>query len=555
MKHIQWIAVLAIFALGCSQVSNEPQMQAETMQDMHEAMVAQEGTPCQQMPNGESMGDCGDNVKEDLSSLSTAKSSSILTVNDGDHITITADIVKKRINGKEVKMYAYNGMIPGVALRTRQGSTIEIDFINNLDQETTIHWHGLRHDINNDGVPDISQETVKPGEKYQYTVTFPDAGIYWYHPHVREDLQQDLGLAGNMLVDSPESDYYNPINKEELLVLDDILMNDHGVVPFGKEHANFALMGRFGNVMLLNGETDYRLSVNKGDIVRFFVTNVANVRPFNLDFDGARIKLVASDLSRYEEEEFIDSVLITPAERYVIEVYFDESRKYNIRHITPDKEYVLGSVIAASTAGRADHSADFLKPRKNEEESKEMFRFKKLMEKDPDYEIDLTVEVNMMMGSMEDMPCHVMGGVQMGDCDGEEHEEEIEWEDTMGMMNAMSTSETVDWILKDRKTGRTNMEIGMEAKVGDIIKIRLFNDPESDHPMQHPIHLHGQRFLVTSIDGEQQDNLAWKDTVLVPAGKTIDILVDVTNPGEWMMHCHIAEHLEAGMMTSFNVET
>jgi FtsP/CotA-like multicopper oxidase with cupredoxin domain len=97
------------------------------------------------------------------------------------------------------------------------------------------------------------------------------------------------------------------------------------------------------------------------------------------------------------------------------------------------------------------------------------------------------------------------------------------------------------------------MNFSMSAKIGDKVKIRLFNDPDSDHPMQHPIHLHGQRFIVLSDDGVLNNNLVWKDTVLVPVGHTVDIVVDVTNPGEWMMHCHIAEHLESGMMTSFVV--
>ncbi len=74
------------------------------------------------------------------------------------------------------------------------------------------------------------------------------------------------------------------------------------------------------------------------------------------------------------------------------------------------------------------------------------------------------------------------------------------------------------------------------------------------HPMQHPIHFHGQRFLVLSRDGEQETNMAWKDTVLIPSGETVEILLEVTNPGEWMAHCHIAEHLEAGMMLPFNVK-
>jgi FtsP/CotA-like multicopper oxidase with cupredoxin domain len=111
----------------------------------------------------------------------------------------------------------------------------------------------------------------------------------------------------------------------------------------------------------------------------------------------------------------------------------------------------------------------------------------------------------------------------------------------------------VHWILLDPDTGKSNMDIGWEFQVGDVVKIRIFNDPETIHPMNHPFHVHGQRYLVLSLDGVLNENLVWKDTAIIPVGTTMDILIDITNPGEWMMHCHIAEHLHAGMMTSFTV--
>src|SRR3989344_2492529 len=121
-------------------------------------------------------------------------------------------------------------------------------------------------------------------------------------------------------------------------------------------------------------------------------------------------------------------------------------------------------------------------------------------------------------------------------------------------MNKETTSKDITWKLVDKETGKYNMDFAIKVKQGDLVAIRLINDKNSPHPMQHPIHLHGQRFLVMAINGVKQENLAWKDTVLVPAGSTVDILVDASNPGEWMMHCHISEHLEAGMMTSLVVE-
>jgi FtsP/CotA-like multicopper oxidase with cupredoxin domain len=130
----------------------------------------------------------------------------------------------------------------------------------------------------------------------------------------------------------------------------------------------------------------------------------------------------------------------------------------------------------------------------------------------------------------------------------------IEWEDTMQMMNEMSTRRNMHWKLIDRETGDTNHDIRWSFGIGDRVKIRIVNEPDSDRPMQHPIHFHGQRFLVLARDGVRNSNLAWKDTVLVLTGQTTDILVEMSNPGLWMVHCHIAEHLEGGMMFGFEVE-
>jgi FtsP/CotA-like multicopper oxidase with cupredoxin domain len=132
--------------------------------------------------------------------------------------------------------------------------------------------------------------------------------------------------------------------------------------------------------------------------------------------------------------------------------------------------------------------------------------------------------------------------------------EPIEWEDHMGAMNVYSTSDTVEWILKDDVTGLKNMDIDWKFKVGDMVKIRIINDPASMHPMQHPIHFHGNRFAVLSTNGVPNDNIVWKDTTLVRAGDTMDILLEATNVGKWMAHCHIAEHLHSGMMLGYSVE-
>ena len=130
----------------------------------------------------------------------------------------------------------------------------------------------------------------------------------------------------------------------------------------------------------------------------------------------------------------------------------------------------------------------------------------------------------------------------------------IEWEDDMVEVNRMTTPANTRWKLVDRETGAENAGIDWTFRVGDQVKLRLVNELDSDHPMPHPFHVHGAgRFLVLARDGAVERNLAWKDTVLVRTGETVDILLDVTHPGRWMAHCHIAEHHESGMMLSFDV--
>ena len=124
----------------------------------------------------------------------------------------------------------------------------------------------------------------------------------------------------------------------------------------------------------------------------------------------------------------------------------------------------------------------------------------------------------------------------------------------MPEINRASDPSNMIWKLIDRETGAENGAISWTFRVGDRVKIRLVNEMESDHPMHHPFHFHGAgRFLILSRDGQPEPNLVWKDTVLIRPGETVDILLDVFNPGRWMAHCHIAEHNQSGMMFSFPV--
>jgi len=492
---------------------------------------------------------------KDISQLPEAKPTGILNVSDGDTITLNPELVKKTVSGGSFAMYAYNGQFPGPTLRVKQGSTFTVNVTNNTDVPTTIHWHGIRIENKFDGTAGLTQDAIEPGANFAYTVKVPDEGMFWYHPHVREDLQQDMGLYANLWVTPKDATAYNSVNNEEVLMLDDMLLRDGLPVPYGDKEADHALMGRFGNTMLVNGKTDYDLTVSRGSTTRFYLTNAANTRTFNVRFGNAKMKLVGGDAGRNEREEIVDSLVLSPSERAIVEVQFAEAGEYRLESVSPERTWLLGKVTASNV--NAAKKDDFASLQQNADVMADINTFRSYFDKPVDKTIHLSVESMMagMMGSNTSAPMQ-HGGGHGGAVAPSANEDGIEWEDPMPQMNTMSTKRNTKWKLIDDATKAENMDINYQFKVGDKVKIRLVNDKEtegSDHPMQHPIHFHGQRFLVLSVDGKPNANLVWKDTVLVQTGQTVDILLDVTNPGDWMVHCHIAEHLTNGMMGQFKV--
>jgi len=429
-------------------------------------------------------------------------------------------------------MSGYTRLRPGPLLKVTQGYTFYVDVTNEIPLPTTNHWHGLRLDNAFDGMPGISQAEIQPGGSFRYTVKVPDSGLFWYHPHVREDIEQDLGLYGNILV-TPENAPAVPADKEEVLVLDDILLNAFGgIVPYGKEGATYVMMGRYGNTFLLNGETDYDLEASQGDVVRFYLTNTANARPLRISFENAQMKLIGSDGGLYEKEEMIDELIISPSERYVVDVLFEASGKQRILNRGLGEPRELGTVtVAKKEAAQKGFAADFYILHDRVDAVPAPSFLAPYLAKEPDEVLRVS-----------------FSGMNHGNVTGDDG---IEWEDSMSMMNAMTNQKTFTWKLVDDRTGKVNMDVHWKFKTGEYAKVRVINDDES---MQHPIHFHGQRFVVLDVDGEPVTNRVWKDTFLLRTGETADILVHMTNPGTWMFHCHIAEHLQSGMMGMFTVE-
>lgn len=502
----------------------------------------------------------------DVDDLPEAQPTEMVALKDGDTYEMEMSAVKKKVGSQWVRMLAYNESIPGPTLSITEGAQVTIRIKNNLDIQTTLHSHGVRMDNGFDGVPDMTQAPIAPGETFAYQLKFPDAGVYWYHPHVRTDYTIESGLYGNYIVTPTDANYWAPANREVTLMLDDVALDDYGLLPFQKQ-IDHVLMGRFGDTMLVNGGTDYTLTAKQGEVVRLYLTNAANTRVFNVMLPNVKMKLVGADVGKYEREEWVEEVLLGPGERRVVEVLFEKPGMYQVLHKTPGKQYVLGTVSVTSEMADLLLAGTFSSVRTNEAVMTDAEILKRFIDAPVAKSLRLTLDMNgrmqhmmrqggMMGGGHMMSDGTMMSGDAMGGMMGQGDDgDAIEWEDTMSAMNQVSTPEMVQWKLEDTVTKKTNMDVNdWTFKKGDHIKIRIFNDPQSMHPMQHPIHFHGQRFMVLAVNGARNNNPVWQDTTLIPKGDTVDILLEASNPGKWMAHCHIVEHAEGGMMMPFIVE-
>jgi FtsP/CotA-like multicopper oxidase with cupredoxin domain len=600
--------------------------------------------------------DADDLFTTETEGLPAASSPEVLPLSDGDQLDLRITPVRKHIDGADLRMLGYNGSIPGPTLHVQQGSEITVQVTNEGDVEATVHWHGLRLENRYDGVPHETQAPIPIGGTFAHKVQFPDAGFYWYHPHIREDFGLEMGLYGTIIVEPSDASYWPAVDRQLSITLDDVLVEDGHIAPFHRSGPNYTAMGRFGNVMLINGETTFSGEAAVGEVVRLYLVNTANTRIFNVALPGARMKLVGGDSGRYERETFVDEVMLAPSERVVLDVMFDSAGDVHLEHRTPDQVYDLGAFsVLRNASTSAGASFDVLRVDPRLTSAHESIRDD--LERPPDKVLSFVASMPLLYGDdaapatsyacpmhpdvtasepgscpkcgMQLLPVRSEGpvisyacpmhpevtssepgtcpkcGMQLlpvrsegpvisyacpmhpevtssepGTCpkcgmklvpsdappapheDGsqhghEQHEERsdgLEWEDLMPEINRASEPSNMRWMLIDRQSGAENGAIMWAFTVGDRVKIRLVNEMESDHPMHHPFHVHGAgRFLVLSRQGEAESNLVWKDTVLVPAGQTVDILLDVSNPGLWMAHCHIAEHAQSGMMFSFNV--
>jgi FtsP/CotA-like multicopper oxidase with cupredoxin domain len=421
-------------------------------------------------------------------------------------------------NAPDTAVWAYNDQVPGPVIRARLGQRVAIDLDNALPQATTLHWHGLRVPNAMDGVPYLTQAPVAAGGSFHYAFEARNSGTYWYHPHFRTSEQQDRGLHGVIIVedaDPPE------VDRELVWVLDDWRLDGKGEITedFGDLH-DASHRGRVGNTATINGRVPAEISVRAGERIRLRLVNVANAWIFVLDFSGHAPRIVAYDghgvaphtppegrivIGPSQRVDVILDMVAKPGQRFQVVDRPSPRQTYKLLDMVYEEEPLRDAVPAAPLV---------IDPPRLPE---------------PDLSRAEAHELLLTGGAMGGMGSALYQGQTLG------------IRDLAGLGKVWA----INGIVASRHDEPSQLTLGL----GKTYILEMVNDTAFPHPM----HLHGHPMKVLEVDGKAPPQTVWRDTLLLGARSRAKVALVADNPGRWMLHCHIPEHQEAGMMAVVTV--
>lgn len=413
---------------------------------------------------------------------------------------ISIDLEAKEIDwtvavGTTVKGMGLNGMVPGPAIEAMVGDVLEVRLTNHLTEPTVVHWHGLRIPAAMDGTQMV-QRPVVPGSTFVYRFRLPDAGTFWYHSHYNEIVQLERGLYGALVVRSQDEPCFD---HERVLIFDDIELEKDGTIkaPGGWIESHD---GREGNTRLVNGKQEPELAIAAGQIERWRIINAASARYVRLSIGGRPFRIIGTDGGLIGSPVTTTEVLLAPSDRVDLAVGpFEEEETHRIETLPFNR----GSFKAHK------------KP--------ELFATLNVGPKAP--------TKTLVPDSLRRIEPLVTGPAAAS--------REVRLGFTLGLKHGVEFT-----INKEQHHRAEPVRVG-ELQVWDVV---------NRSPVHHPFHLHGFFFQILQINGKPPEFLSWEDTVNVPAFGSVRIAwMPDDRPGEWMYHCHILEHHEAGMMAHFDV--
>jgi FtsP/CotA-like multicopper oxidase with cupredoxin domain len=413
---------------------------------------------------------------------------------------VAAEATLPLIDGGPLRVWAYNGQVPGPTLRVRLGDTVRVRFQNKLPQPTTIHWHGVRVPNGMDGVPHLTQPPVEPGQSFVYEFTPKDAGTFWFHPHVRSSEQVERGLYGVLIVEDPTPAGYA---QDVVWVLDDWLLDEQRQI-FPEFNTAHDLMhdGRWGNAITVNGRSNERLALRAGERVRLRLVNTANGRVFKPDFGALAVQIIAVD-----------------------GLYLRQPIPYSGFEIAPGNRLDL-DVTAPAAASGVQPVVDRFYPAQ------------------PHPLADIVIDGVGPETHAFPSPAHAHVPVWRGALAQPVSKQ-------FRLSSRRGGEHGIEWTINDQAfAGHAHAgPPALTMQQGTFQRLQFINESYR----LHPIHMHGMFFRLLARNGVPIDEPFFRDTVLVHSRETIDIGLVPEDAGRWMMHCHILEHAEAGMMTTLEV--
>ncbi len=408
---------------------------------------------------------------------------------------VAAPTTIKIIDDQPTDVWAYNATVPGPALRGVLGDTVRITVRNDLPASTTIHWHGIRVPNDMDGVPDINQARIEPGDTFVYEFTPPDAGTFWYHSHTNGSEQLERGLYGSIVIDDPASPNLDIYTQDVVWVIDDWLLTDEAQLdPDFNTASDRTHNGRWGNVITVNATLGETLEAQPGERVRLRMVNASNGRAYTLDFGDLEANLIAFDGLTVGEVSDAEGLVLAPGNRADVDITMPTTPGlYTVNDVFAGTPQPLAAIAVEGDTAEASP----LEPTTNDGV--------------PDWTAAAEAPID----------------------------------DELVFETSQRDGEWV-WTINGEVFGE---HTPIEVTEGEFTKIKLINQT---HPM-HPIHLHGQFFKVLSRNGEPVDEPFFRDTVLLNTLDEVEIGMVPLDVGNWVLHCHIQEHAEAGMMTVMTV--
>ncbi|MEP3046245.1 MAG: multicopper oxidase family protein [Roseibium sp.] len=414
--------------------------------------------------------------------------------------------------GELSDLWLYNKQLPGPEIRVKRGERVQVRFTNRLDEPTTIHWHGIRIDNAMDGVPELTQDPVKPGETFIYDFVAPDAGTFWYHAHVMSWNQVPRGLSGPLIIEEDEQVF--SADTDIIMMLTDWRLDDEGALDtasFGARH-DFSHAGRLGNWLTINGVSMPDIPLQKGKWHRIRLINASSARVMDLAPSRFGAQLIGYDGQLFDAPREIDGTIqLSPAQRLDLVMKPEE----------------IGTLPFETMTGQPFTFANF----------------QVAEAKTPTTPLRLPKPNVLPEPSLETartVPLVMAGGAMMG---------------MRSLMESGKSENDIRQMMEEGNFWAFNGQAGMgeapmfKATRGESIIIESKNETSFAHAM----HLHGHHFRILERGGKKLDHPDWRDTFTATPGETVKIALVADNPGKWLIHCHMLGHAASGMMDWFEV--